>query len=151
MKFEQIAFDTDDTTLDIRNSKLIIDDTTIEYKCKFYTYSIWIRIWEIYPFGEALQNIANEINVLMYGQHDFWLVYTVGMDLNNIQHYNYSRTWLSFLFMVCELIQAWWPIHGSMNWVTIGLGIGLSPIWCKPLPMPMLTYCQVDPWQQMFI
>ena len=67
MKFEHIAFDTDDTTLDIGNSKLIIDDTTIEYKCKFYTYIIWIRIWEIYPFGEALQNIANEINVLMYG------------------------------------------------------------------------------------
>ena len=47
-----------------------------------------------------------------------------------------------------------WPechIYASVNWLAIGSGNGLSLLGAKPLAEPMLTYCQLDPWEQISV
>ena len=47
---------------------------------------------------------------------------------------------------MCLLILAWWRHMASVNWVIIGSDKG-----AQPLPQPMLTYCQLDPQENIDI
>ena len=39
-------------------------------------------------------------------------------------------------------------MYSSMNWVIIGSDNGMSLFDAKPLPEPMLAYCQLDTWER---
>ena len=62
--------------------------------------------------------------------------------INNMQK-KYSG-----LFELIWIIEAEWRIYTSVNYATIGLDNGLSPVWRQTIIKPMLDYCQLGRWEQ---